>query len=91
MPEKKKLNLKKMTAFEKAKLEEILDRLKKEAKSTFIARKKAPELAVYAISSGTLANLDCAGEGPAGMFYMSKTACYPIDSFIDFLKKRAGL
>jgi len=87
----KKLHPKKMTDFEKAKLEEILDRLKDEAQSTFIARKKAPGLAGYSISAGTLANLDSAGEGPAGLFYMGKCACYPIDSFIEFLKKRAGL
>lgn len=87
----KKLHLKKMTAFEKAKLEEILDRLKEVANSTFIARKKAPELAGHAISAGTLANLDSAGGGPEGLFYMGKCACYPIDNFISFLKKRAGL
>ena len=91
MPETNKMTTKKMTAFEKAKLEEILDDLKEKTKSTFVARKKAPELAGYAISAGTLANLDSAGEGVEGMFYMSKTVCYPIDSFIDFLKKRAGL
>ena len=80
-----------MSAFEKAKVEEILDRIKEEAKSTFIARNKATALAGHSISAGTLANLDSAGEGPDGLFYMGGKACYPIDSFIAFLKKRAGL
>jgi hypothetical protein len=81
----------KMTAFEKEKLSEILDSLKDKIPSTFIARKKAPAVAGYSISAGTLANLDSAGQGVEGRFYMGKTACYPIDAFITFLKKRAGL
>ena len=91
---KKKLVRKEMTDSERARLEELFEKMRREAKErslSFIARKKAPELAGFAISAGALANADSAGEGPEGMFYIGRSACYPLDSFIAYLKKRAGL
>lgn len=53
-----------------------------------IARSEVPRLLGGLVSSGTLANADSAGQGPAGRFYMGKRAAYGRDELLDWLRER---
>ena len=69
-----------------------LDELLEERASTWpapwLTRKDVKAFTGGALTSGTLANLDCAGEGPEGRFIVGKNTCYPVRPFIKWLRGR---
>lgn len=70
---------------------EVVLKLKGVCKSPFIARDAVKELTGGAINPRTLSNLDSAGKGPEGMFYIGRKVAYPTDTFIAWLVNRVGL
>ena len=59
--------------------------------STMICRDEVPAFTGGALSSGYIANLDSAGEGPANSFKMGRRQCYPVDSLVEWLINRLGV
>ena len=76
---------------DEATVHKIIDQLAETHPAPWIARETAKKATGGVISAGTLANLDTKGEGPDERFYIGRKACYPLPSFIEFLKKRAHL
>jgi hypothetical protein len=56
--------------------------------SSFVSRKEIRAFTGGIISQGTIANLDCKGEGPSGAFKIGRHVAYPVDSLIDWLVSR---
>jgi len=65
----------------------IIERLRAELPPTF-ARIAVPKLTGEIISSGTLANEDSRGTGPAGVFYIGRKAVYERESFLAWLETK---
>ena len=63
----------------------VIERLRAELPPTF-ARTAVPKLTGEIISSGTLANEDSRGTGPAGVYYMGRKAVYERESFLAWLE-----
>lgn len=57
--------------------------------SPIVARTEAGKFTGGLIHPRTLANLDSQGLGPSGRFKVGRKTAYPVNSFIDWLKKRA--
>lgn len=56
--------------------------------SSFIPRREVPNFTGGLISTGTLANLDCAGTGVPGAFRIGRQICYPVDAVCEWLISR---
>lgn len=65
------------------------DQLRKAWNSPIVPRKLSGEASGRTISPKSLANLDCAGEGPEGAFKVGGGTVYPADNFFDWLEARA--
>jgi hypothetical protein len=65
-----------------------LTALKSKWPSAFVARKQIKEFTGGLVSSGTMANDDCLGEGPEGAFRVGRNTGYPVDSVIRWLEER---
>jgi hypothetical protein len=57
-------------------------------KSTVIARSEVKRFTGGGISPKTLANADSKGVGPKGRFKIGRQTCYPLSSFIEWLRQR---
>jgi len=66
---------------------EALDSLRQHLPPVF-SRRQAAALTGGLVAPGTLANADSRGEGPAGMFYVNRRACYRREPFLDWLAGR---
>lgn len=56
--------------------------------TSFIPRREVPKFTGGLLSSGYLANCDCAGDGPKGAFNIGRQKVYPVDAFCDWLIAR---
>lgn len=56
--------------------------------TTFVARNEIKTFTGGLISPGTIANLDCKGEGPEGAFKLGKNVAYPVGPLADWLISR---
>lgn len=56
--------------------------------STFVARDRVEDFTGGLITRGTIANLDCRGEGPPRFSMGPRKVAYPVDSFIEWLRDR---
>ena len=68
-------------------LEDLLENLRKELPPVF-TRSAVPRLLGGCIASGTLANCDCAKEGPDGSFRMGRKICYRREPFLEWFGKQ---
>jgi len=57
--------------------------------SPLIARKEISRFTGGLLSEKYLANLDCAGKGPAGRVKIGRKVCYRVDALISWLEGRA--
>jgi len=57
--------------------------------SPIVARTEVENFTGGALSEKYLANLDCAGKGPAGRFRLGRKIVYPVGAFITWLEGRA--
>lgn len=73
---------------EKSSMKQAFENMK-EKWGPFIARTEIRKATGGAISEKRIANLDSAGEGPAGRFRIGKKVCYPTDALIEWLEGRA--
>jgi hypothetical protein len=62
--------------------------LKDKWPSAVVARQQFFEFSGGLVSPGTLANADCAGEGPDESFNVGRNRGYSVDSAIRWLEKR---
>jgi hypothetical protein len=65
------------------------DQLRQAWSSPIVPRKLAGEASGRTVSPKSLANMDCAGEGPEGAFKIGGAMVYPAESFFDWLEARA--
>jgi len=56
----------------------------------FITRAKAVEVLGGLYARGTLANMDCRGEGPRVKIRVGGKIAYPRDAFLDWVEERTG-
>lgn len=59
--------------------------------SSIVAREKIAEFTGGALSSGRIANLDSAGDGPPERIKIGRKTAYPISSLIPWLEKRSRI
>jgi hypothetical protein len=57
--------------------------------SSIVARAEIKQFTGGGISSKTLANADSKGIGPEGRFLVGRRVCYPVESFIKWLRQNA--
>ena len=57
--------------------------------SPIVARTEAEKFTGGLISEKYLANLDCAGKGPAGRIRCGRRVAYPVNEFIKWLAARS--
>ncbi len=55
--------------------------------SPIVARAEIKKFTGGGISSKTLANADSNGTGPEGRFFVGRRVCYPVASFIKWLRQ----
>lgn len=70
-------------------LNRIIDEMAERWGQPHVPRKRIPDFTAGTFSVGYLANLDCLGLGPEGLFYLGRHACYPTQSLVRWLKDRA--
>ena len=58
--------------------------------SGIVARREAREFSGGAVASGTLANADSAGTGPAQRFKVGKNTCYPAEALARWIVERTA-
>ena len=58
--------------------------------TSFVSMAQIPSFTGGAIASGTIANSDSKGNGPAGAFKLGKQVCYPVDSLVEWLIQHVG-
>ena len=69
--------------------QDYIEQLKEKWPYPIVARKLSGEASGKTISPKTMANFDCAGEGPEGAFRMGGQTVYPAESFFAWLANRA--
>jgi hypothetical protein len=65
-----------------------LQALKDKWPSAVVTRDKVEEFTGGMLTRGTMANLDCRGEGPPRFYWSERKIVYPVDKFIEWLAKR---
>jgi hypothetical protein len=78
-----------LTRDEDMNTEKIIDRLRGELPPTFTRRTASLALG-GALSAGTMANLDCRGQGPGGVL-LGRTILYEREAFLKWLENRIQL
>lgn len=58
--------------------------------SAYVARSEVGRFSGGLISPGTLANLDCKGEGPEGRIRVGKKVAYEVHALVRWLEGRAS-
>lgn len=56
--------------------------------STIVAREEVSRFTGGAVSARYIANLDCAGKGPAGRLRIGRKIAYPVDELVSWLQGR---
>ena len=69
---------------------DIFDQMKDKWPSTILSRPEVGNFSGGAVSPKFLANCDSLKEGPAERFKIGKKTCYPVDSFILWLRARSN-
>ena len=69
--------------------QQIIDQIKETWPHPLVPRNKVAEATGYLVTSKTLANEDSKGTGPEGALMVNGHVCYPTQSLVDWLKKRA--
>ena len=75
---------------EKLNLQKHLQELKTKWSSSIVARTEVKAFSGGALNAGTMANLDCTGEGPES-FRIGRKIVYPVDELISWMIKRSAL
>lgn len=72
-------------------MENVFQSMADRWQSAFVARTEVEHFTGGIISEKYLANLDCAGKGPAGRIRTGRKISYPVASFIEWLEARSEL
>lgn len=68
---------------------DIYNEMAEKWSSPIVARAEAKRFTGGGISPKTLANADSKGIGPEGRFFVGRRVCYPVASFIKWLRQNA--
>jgi hypothetical protein len=57
--------------------------------SAIVSRQEVGRFSGGAVSPKSLANADCDEVGPRGRFNIGRRVCYPVESFVEYLRARS--
>ncbi len=66
----------------------IIDQMERAWPDLLVFRRDCEKASCGAITRKYLANLDSAGQGPAGKFTLNGKACYPAENFFQWLRTK---